>query len=144
MLRGLGTDTEICDTVRLEESPALDTEAATRAKVEKAPYSAQKVGREALKLWIEPLADCLAKRTPPRGLEQVLRGLDHQQLALIALRSALDQMHFGWDKRKDRKDGKRTVKNPDMLFRLELGRAVRDELEFAGLLAAKKCEGSPQ
>src|SRR5215831_344341 len=122
----------------LEENPALDTEAATRAKVEKAPYSVQKVGREALKLWIEPLADCLAKRTPPRGLEQVLRGLDHQQLALIALRSALDQMHFGWDKRKDRKDGKRTVKNPDMLFRLELGRAVRDELEFAGLLAAKK------
>ena len=48
----------------LEENPALDTEAATRAKVEKAPYSVQKVGREALKLWIEPLADCLAKRTP--------------------------------------------------------------------------------
>src|SRR5262249_1262368 len=56
----------------------------------------------------------------------------------MALRSVLDQIHFGWDKRKDRKDGKRTVKNPDMLFRLELGRAVRDELEFAGLLAAKK------
>jgi hypothetical protein len=82
----------------------------------------------------------LAKSTPPRGLEQVLRGLDHQQLALIALRSVLDQIHFGWDKRKDRrkKDGKRTVENPDMLFRLELGHAVRDELEFAGLLGAKK------
>src|SRR5262249_45194380 len=51
-----------------------------------------------------------------------------------------DQIHFGWDKRKDRrkKDGKRTVENPDMLFRLELGRAVRDELEFANLLGAQK------
>jgi hypothetical protein len=128
------------NVTRLEENPVLDTEAATRAKVEKAPLSRQKVGREALKLWIEPLAAYLAKSTPPRGLEQVPCGLDHQQLALMALRSALDQIHFGWDKRKDRrkKDGKRTVENPDMLFRLELGHAVRDELEFAGLLGAKK------
>jgi DNA-dependent RNA polymerase len=128
------------NVTRLEENPVLDTEAATRAKVEKALLSFQKVGREALKLWIEPLADYLAKSTPPRGLEQVLRGLDHQQLALVALRSVLDQIHFGWDKRKNRrkKDGKRTVENPDMLFRLELGHAVRDELEFAGLLGAKK------
>jgi hypothetical protein len=53
----------------------------------------------------------------------------------MALRSILDQIHVGWD--KDRKD-KRKVKNPDMLFCLELGRAVRNELEFAGLLAAKR------
>src|SRR5262249_52859714 len=100
-----------------------------------APLSVQKAGREALKLWIEPLADFLARSKPPKGLEQVLRGLDCQQLAFMALRSILDQIHFGWDKRKDRRkpDG-----NLDMLFRLELGRAVRDELEFAGLLGAKK------
>jgi len=137
---GAALGRDCANVTRLEESPALDTEAATRAKVEKSPYSVQKVGREALKLWIEPLADYLAKTTPPRGLEQVLCGLDHQQLALMALRSVLDQIHFGWDKRKDRrnKDGKRTVENRDMLFRLELGQAVRDELEFANLLGAKK------
>jgi YoeB-like toxin of bacterial type II toxin-antitoxin system len=135
---GAALGRDCANVTRLEESPSLDTEAATRAKVEKSPYSVQKVGREALKLWIEPLADYLAKSTPPRGLEQVLCGLDHQQLALKALRSVLDQIHFGWDKRKDRKDGKRTAKNPDMLFRVELGHAVRDELEFAGLLGAKK------
>ena len=68
------------------------------------------------------------------------QGLDHKQLAFLALRSILDQIHFGWDKRRDRrkKDWKRTVKNPDMLFRVELGQSVRDELEFAGLLAAKR------
>src|SRR6516225_8138149 len=91
------------NVTRLEESPVLDTEAATRAKVEKAPLSVQKVGREALKLWIEPLAAHLAKSAPPRGLEQVLRGLNHQQLAFLALRAILDQIHFGWDKRKDRR-----------------------------------------
>jgi DNA-dependent RNA polymerase len=127
------------NVTRLEENPVLDTMASTRAKVEKAPYSVQKVGREALKLWIEPLAGYLAKEEPPRGLEQVLRDLSHEQLALLGLRSIMDQIHFGWDKRKDRlkKGGKRQVKNPDMLFRLELGQAVRDELEFAGLLVAK-------
>jgi hypothetical protein len=137
---GAALGRDCANVTRLEENTVLDTEAATQAKVEKAPLSVQKVGREALKLWIEPLADYLAKSTPPRGLEQVLCGLDHQQLALMALRSVLDQIHFGWDKRKDRrkKDGKRTVENPDMLFRLELGHAVRNELEFAGLLGAKK------
>ncbi|OLB77896.1 MAG: hypothetical protein AUI16_05015 [Alphaproteobacteria bacterium 13_2_20CM_2_64_7] len=133
--QALGRDS--ANVTRLEESPVLDTEAATRAKVEKAPYSVQKVGREALK-WIETLADYLAKSTPPRGFEQVLRGLDHRQLAFLALRAILDQIHFAWDKRRDRRSGKRTVKNPDMLFRVELGQAVRDELEFAGLLAAKR------
>lgn len=36
------------------KSRILDTEGSTRAKVEKVPYSDQKLGREALKLWIEP------------------------------------------------------------------------------------------
>ena len=81
-------------------------------------------------MWIEPLADRLAKSTRPRGLEAHIPGP----------RSILDQIHFGWDKRRDRreKDWKRTVKNPDMLFRVELGQSVRDELEFAGLLGAKQ------
>src|SRR5262245_30002041 len=83
----------------LEENSPLDTRAATGAKVEKSPYSVQQVGREALKLWIEPLADFLAKRKPPRGLETVLRDLDRKQLAFMALRAVLDQIHFGWDKR---------------------------------------------
>src|SRR5262249_47970872 len=101
--------------------------------------SVQKVGREALKLWIEPLADYLASKDapkPPRGLEQVLRDLSHEQLAFLALRSIMDQIHFGWDKRRDRrkKGGKRKVRDPNWLFCLELGEAVRDELEFAGLL----------
>jgi hypothetical protein len=124
-----------CEMDTYREDPILDTRAATAAKAAGEPFSVSKAGREALKLWIDPLAAYLAKRRPPRGLEQVLRGLDHQQLALMALRSILDQIHVGWD--KDRKD-KRKVKNPDMLFCLELGRAVRNELEFAGLLAAKR------
>jgi hypothetical protein len=64
---GAALGRDCANVTRLEESPALDTEAATRAKVEKSPYSVQKVGREALKLWIEPLADYLAKSTPPLG-----------------------------------------------------------------------------
>jgi DNA-dependent RNA polymerase len=135
---GAALGRDCANVTRLEESPVLDTEAATRAKVEKSPYSVQKVGRETLKLWIEPLAAYLAQGTSPRGLKQVLQGLDHKQLAFLALRSILDQIHFGWDKRRDRRSGKRTVKNPDMLFRVELGQAVRDELDFAGLLAAKR------
>src|SRR5262249_61933920 len=93
------------------------------------------------------LAAYSADSTVSLWLEQVLRGFDHQQLALIALRCVLDQIHLGWDKRKVRrkKDGKRTVENPDMLFRLELGHAVRDGLEFAGLLGGQEvCEGGPQ
>jgi hypothetical protein len=127
-------------TTPIERNPDLDTEAATRAKVEKSPYSVRKVGREALRLWVKPLADYLAKSTPPRGFEQVLLGLDHEQLAFLALRSMLDQIHFGWVERKDRRKDKRKrrPKNPKMKFRLELGRSVRDELEFAGLLGAEK------
>src|SRR5262249_32792074 len=106
-------------------------------KVEKTPYSVQKVGREALKLWIEPLAEYLGKEKPPRGLEQVLNGLSREQLAFMALRAVMDQIHFGWDRRRKGRQKKR-VKNPDMLFRVELGQSVSDELEFAGLLAAKK------
>jgi hypothetical protein len=120
------------DTYR--EDPILDTRAATAAKAAGEPFSVSKAGRAALKLWIDPLAAYLAKRRPPKGLEQVLRGLTHRQLAAMALRSILDRIHAGWDQRKKRKK----VKNPDMLFRLELGRAVRNELEFAGLLAAKR------
>src|SRR5215471_16542407 len=91
---GAALGRDCANVTRLEENTVLDTEAATRAKVEKAPLSVQKVGREALKLWIEPLADYLAKSTPPRGFEQVLRGLDHRQLAFLALRAILDQIHF--------------------------------------------------
>ena len=52
---GAALGRDCANVTRLEENPVLDTEAATRAKVEKAPLSVQKVGREALKLWIKPL-----------------------------------------------------------------------------------------
>jgi DNA-dependent RNA polymerase len=139
---GAALGRDCANVTRLEESPALDTEAATRAKVERSPYSVQKVGREAIKRWIEPLAGYLAKSTPPRGFEQILHGLDHKQLAFLALRAILDQIHLGWDKDKRKarrkKAGRRAVKEPGWLFCEELGRAVRDELEFGGLLAAKR------
>jgi DNA-dependent RNA polymerase len=113
----------------------LDTQTKTRERFEKGrSFSTSAIGREALKLWIEPLAAYLAKQKPPRGLEQIIRRLSDQQLAFMALRGVLDQIHFGWDLRKK---PKKPVKNPDMRFRLELGRAVRNELEYAGLLAAK-------
>jgi hypothetical protein len=116
----------------------LDTAAATRAKVGKVPYSVRRVGREALRLWIRPLGRYLAKSTPPLGFEQVLRRLDREQLAFLALRAVLDRIHAGWGLRKGKHGRERRVKNPCMLFCLELGKAVRDELEFAGLLAAKQ------
>jgi hypothetical protein len=131
------------DVTRTKENTTLDTAAATRAKVERTPYANRKVGRKALGLWVLPLAEYLAKSgPPPRGFEQVLRaGLDHEQLAFMALRAILHRIHTGWNEREGRKDGmrrKRRVKNPDMLFCVELGQTVRDELEFAGLLAAKR------
>jgi len=118
----------VANVTLIERNPAvLDTEAATRAKAEKAPYGVRREARAALALWIVPLAAYLAKRKPPRGLETVLRGLSYEQLAFMALRSILDRIHIGWGE----------AENPEMIFRLELGRRVRDELEFAGLLAAK-------
>jgi hypothetical protein len=123
---------------------ALDTAAATRAKVERTPYANRKVGRKALGLWVPPLAEYLAKsEPPPRGFEQVLRaGLDHEQLAFMALRAILHRIHIGWGERGGSQEGmrrrRRRVKNPDMLFCVELGQTVRNELEFAGLLAAKR------
>src|SRR5215470_8145557 len=118
-----------CEMDTYREDQILDTRAATVAKAAREPFSVSKAGREALKRWIDPLAAYLAKRKPPKGLEQVLRKLTRRQLAAMALRSILDRIHAGWDTE---------VKNPAGLFTLELGRAIRNELEFAGLLAAKK------
>jgi DNA-directed RNA polymerase len=115
----------------------LDTQARTRDRFGKGPFSTQRIGREALKLYVLPLAAYLQRKKPPRGLEQVLRGLTRRQLAYLALRAILDRIHAGWDLRK-RKGKLRNVENPNMLFRLELGRRVRNELEFAGLLASQK------
>ncbi len=115
----------------------LDTRAQTRDRFASGPFSTQRIGREALKLYVLPLAAYLQRKKPPRGLEQVLRGLSRKQLAYLALRAILDRIHAGWDLRK-RKGKLRKVDNPNMLFRLELGRMVRNELEFAGLLAAQK------
>src|SRR5262245_32985454 len=67
------------------EGTVLDTRAATEAKVGRTPYSVQPAGQAALANWIPDLAAYLAQTTPPRGLE----GLDHEQLAFIALRALL-------------------------------------------------------
>ena len=108
----------------------LDTEAATTAKLAKQPYSLQPAGRAALDLWIKPLAEYLATLTPPRGLEQVI----YEQLAFMALTAILDRIYRGWNHKGGRRHKRDQI---EMLFRLELGRAARDELEFAGLLAAQ-------
>ncbi len=115
----------------------LDTQARTRGRFGNGPFSTQRIGREALKLYVLPLAAYLQRKKPPRGLEQVLRGLSRKQLAYLALRAILDRIHAGWDLR-NRKGKLRKVDSPNMLFRLELGHMVRNELEFAGLLAAQK------
>ena len=120
----------LANVPRLERNPdILNTQIATQAKAERAPYSVRPEARAALALWIEPLAAYLAKHKPPKGLETVLRGLDRDHLAFVALRSILDRIHRGW--------GKPGRANPKMLFCVELGRRVRDELEFAGLFIAK-------
>src|SRR5262245_44668155 len=101
--RGQALGRDSANVTPLEENPALDTEAATRAKVEKTPYPLRPANRAALKLWIPPLTAHLAKTPPPRGFEQVLRRLTHEQFAFLALRSIFDQIHFGWNRRKDRR-----------------------------------------
>jgi DNA-dependent RNA polymerase len=129
------------DTYRGDTVDAIDTEGASRERYAKTPFTESVGGRETLKLWIGPLADYIARKRRPRGLETVIRRLTSKQLAFMALRSVLDQIHAGWDRRgKKPKRRLKKIKNPDMRFRLELGRAARDELEFAGLLKDdKKC-----
>jgi hypothetical protein len=110
----------------------LNTQARTRERFGKGPFSSQSVGREALRRWVLPLANHLARTKPPKGLETVIRKLSRKHLALLALSALLNQIHLGWEIRGKKK--RRRIKNPNAMFRLELGRAVRDELEFAGLL----------
>src|SRR5262245_54403925 len=111
---------------------ALDTKTRTRERFGKVPFSTQVVGSEALKRWVLALARHLVRRRPAKGLESVRRALSRRQLAFLALRAVLDRIYAGWGKR-----GRKIIKNPDRHFRQELGYAVRDELEFGGLLAAK-------
>src|SRR5262249_25483165 len=107
-------------------------------------------GRELLKRVIPTLADNIraalevgGDTAPSRGLEQVLRLKSAEELAFMAFRTLLnrayDERGLGPDRdaRSRKKKRKNPPKNPAMAFRLELGRILRDELEFAGLLAAK-------
>jgi hypothetical protein len=134
--RALGRLSHEMDTYR-GAADILDTQARTREKFGKGPFSAQVIGREVLKRWVTPLALHLARKRRPKGLESVLRGLSSRQLAFLALRAVLDRIHAGWDQRK-RGQKRIKIKNPDRHFRQELGCAVRDELEYMGLLASKK------
>src|SRR5262245_25586951 len=126
------------DTYRGDMLDILDTQARTREKFGRGPFSAQVIGREALRRWVIPLARYIAKQKPPKGLESVLRGLSNKQLAFLALRCILDRIYGGWDVRGKTK---KKITNPNMLFCLELGRAVRDELEFKGLLRDGRKDG---
>jgi hypothetical protein len=114
----------------------LDTAALTRERFGRGAFSTQKTGRELLKLVIPVLSANLASEAapaPPRGLEQVLRDLTPEQLAYIALRTLLNDVYLGSERAKERKP-----KNPLRALRQRLGQTLRDELEFAGLLSAKK------
>lgn len=113
----------------------LNTQARTRERFERGPFSTQEVGLAALREWVPPLAKYLQKGKPPKDFEYI-RSLKPEQLAFLALRAISDRIHAGWNLRK--RDGTLRKGTPGMRFRLELGRAVRDELEFAGLLAADK------
>src|SRR5262245_13316661 len=124
------------DTYR-EAADILDTQARTREKFGRGPFSTQVIGCEALKRWVIPLARHLARKRRPKGLESVLRGFSSKQLAFLALRAVIDRIHAGWDFRK-RGHKRVKIKNPDRHFRQELGCAVRDELEYMGLLAGRK------
>jgi hypothetical protein len=56
------------------------------------------------------------------------------------LRPLLTRIYGGWNraKKKERRR-KRRVRSPRVAFCQDVGQMLRDELEFAGLLAAKDC-----
>jgi hypothetical protein len=85
-------------------------------------------------LAIGPLAGYLAESKPPRGLEQVIRRLSSEQLSAMVLTTLLNSIHNDWLERGKRKP----PRNPRAMFCLKVGRMLRDELEFAGLFAAKQ------
>src|SRR5262245_32565304 len=110
-----------------------DTCSETRRRAGKGPFADSLAGRELQKRLISVLASNYRKKVfpPPRGLEQVLRRLKPDQYALIALRTLLNRVY-------GRKDDDLSGLKPPVALRLSLGRVLRDELEFVGLLAAKK------
>src|SRR5262245_6263838 len=112
-----------------------DTRTETRRKASKGPFADSIAGRELLARLIPVLAANYRKAVsrPPRGLERVLRRLKPEQYALIALRTLLNRVYA----RRDRKDDLDGLK-PPVALRLSLGRILRDELEFAGLLRGDK------
>ena len=65
--RALGRLSHEMDTYR-GAADILDTPARTREKFGKGPFSAQVIGREALKRWVIPLARHLARKRRPKGL----------------------------------------------------------------------------
>jgi hypothetical protein len=115
----------------------LDTQAQTRARFEKGPFSTSPIGRELLKRVIPTLADNIraaievgSDTAPPRGLEQVLRLKTPEELAFMAFRTLVNQRGLGPDRdaKKRKKKRKNPPKNPEMALRLDLGRLLRDEL----------------
>jgi hypothetical protein len=139
--------------VQVEAVPdILDTQAATRDRFWKGPFSTTPAGLEILKRVIPTLADNIraalevgSETAPPRGLEQPLRLLNPEELAFMALRPLLNQVYdargLGPDRdekrRKQKRKRKKKRENPARAFRQELGRLFRDEMEFAGLFGAQ-------
>src|SRR5262245_10781588 len=158
-LEELGKALDISPTTDGTPPGILSTQARTREKFGKGPFSTNAAGREILKRAIPTLADNIrstladnirsalavgSEDASPRGLEQILRLLTPEQLAFMALRTLLNQVLYARglgpdrDAKRRKKKRKNPPKNPAMIFRLELGRLLRDELEFEGLFAAKK------
>jgi DNA-dependent RNA polymerase len=122
----------------------LDTRARTLKRLtDQGSYSP--AARALLAKIIPPLAAHLKATPPPRGLELITRALTHEQLALLVTRALLNQIYDQWGLGPDRgkkKEPKRPKyrrkghKPPSkrMPFCLRVGRLLRDELEFVGLL----------
>jgi DNA-dependent RNA polymerase len=121
----------------------LDTRARTLKRLaDQGSYSP--AARALLARIIPPLAARLRATKPPRGLEQVIRGLTYEQLALLVTRALLNQIYDQWGLGPDRgkkKEPKRKYRRKGhkppskrMPFCLRVGHMLRDELEYACLL----------
>jgi hypothetical protein len=74
--------------------------------------------------------------------QQVIRLLEHKQLAFMVLRALLNEIFAGWgqgpERAKKKKKRRGRAENPRRAFCQGVGRMLRDELEFEGLFPAKE------
>jgi hypothetical protein len=123
----------------------LDTRARTLERLaDQGSYGP--AARALLARIIPPLAAHLKAIKPPLGLEQVTRALSFEQFALLVSRPLLNQIYAQWEQGPDRAEKKKKPKRPKYRrkghkppskrrpFCQQVGRMLRDELEYAGLL----------